>query len=281
MTYEPHEELPDPSNDDQTVWRYLEFTQLMSILERESLWFTAADGFDDPYEGAFPTPTLEAAVEKGEAMGWNFDEEEFMMMIQSPTKTFVQDLFLNCWHINEYESAAMWDQYSLMESGIAIRSTIGRLKNAFEACDEYDVHLSPVEYIDFRDEDIREGFIPRRFLYKRKSYEHENELRAIIQLNEMMEVETSLAKEKGMPIANPELDKQPVPRVEPFASAAGEELPPGIYASINLEALIDKIFIAPDAPKWVKETVVDIAARYDDLNSNDVVMSSLKSDLLR
>ena len=34
---------------------------------------------------------------------------------------------VNSWHMNEYESAAMWDIYSTRDFGIAIRSTIKRL----------------------------------------------------------------------------------------------------------------------------------------------------------
>lgn len=245
MPYEPHDKLPEPEDGNQTIWRYLEFTQLMSILECGSLWFTSANGFDDPYEGSFTMPTLEVAVDKAKGMGWDINEEDFMKMVQSTPDHFGNDLFLNCWHKNNYESAAMWSKYSLVDSGIAIRSTVNRFIDALGACEEYKVHLSPVEYVDYRDEEIQEGFLPRRFLYKRKSYRYEKELRALVQLNDVLEVETAVAQEKGLNIRHPGEDVQRYPRIEPYASVVGEDLPPGIYVSVDLDTLIDKIFYRP------------------------------------
>ncbi|AHG00717.1 hypothetical protein HALLA_05700 [Halostagnicola larsenii XH-48] len=280
MPYEPHDKFPEPEDDDQTIWRYLEFPQIMSILEHESLWFTAANGFEDPYEGSFTMPDLEEVVEKALAMGWDIEEEELMKMVQSTPDHFQNDLFLNCWHMNEYESAAMWNQYSLADGGIAVRSTVHRFKDALSACKEYDVSLSPVVYADFREEVVRETFLPRRFLYKRKSYEHEKELRAIIHLQDILEVETSVAREKGLNIRHPDKEVQQYPRIEPYASMLREELPPGLYVSVDLDILIDKIFVAPDAPGWFEETVKEIVDTYA-LSSVEVEKSSLKSELLK
>jgi hypothetical protein len=36
---------------DTVVWQYMDFTNLVSILERKELFFSRADNFDDPYEG--------------------------------------------------------------------------------------------------------------------------------------------------------------------------------------------------------------------------------------
>lgn len=280
MTYTEHEELPAPEDTTQTIWRYLDFSQLMSILEREALWFTAADQLDDPHEGGFTMPDLEYAVEQGRSMGWEFDEEEFMEMIQSATDHFVKDLYINCWHMNNYESAAMWQQYSKQESGIAIRSTIDRFIDALDACDEYDVHISPVDYIDFREDDNREGFILKRYLSKRKSYQHEQEVRALFQLNDIIEVETSRALEEDLPMHNPGQPVQQYPKTEPYASALDEPMPPGRYVPVDLESLIEKVFVAPDAPGWIKETVEKTVDSYG-WDSEVVDKSSLKSTLLR
>ena len=39
---------------------------------------------------------------------------------------------VNSWHMNEYESAVMWDIYSTRDFGIAIQSTIKRLCDSLE-----------------------------------------------------------------------------------------------------------------------------------------------------
>jgi len=41
-------------------------------------------------------------------------------------------VFVNPWHKNEFESAAMWKLYLKSEEGVAIRTTVERLKHAFE-----------------------------------------------------------------------------------------------------------------------------------------------------
>lgn len=39
-------------------------------------------------------------------------------------------VFVNCWHLNEYESAAMWDLYLKNEEGVAIQTTFNRIKKS-------------------------------------------------------------------------------------------------------------------------------------------------------
>lgn len=288
MAYTEHDKLPTPKDTGKTIWRYLDFTQFISIIEREALWFTAADQLDDPIEGGFTMPDLEYAVEQGRSMGWEFDEDEFMEMVQSTPNHFVKDLYINCWHKNEYESAAMWQQYSQQNSGIAIRSTINRFIDALDVCDgdirddcdEYNVHISPVEYKNFRKDNIREGLMLKKYLYKRKSYRHEKEVRALFQLNDIIEVETERAEKEDLTIQNPGQPWQQYPKTEPYASILDEPMPPGVYVCIDLDDLIEKIFVAPDAPEWIETTVEKIVDRYG-WDSDVVEKSSLKSTLLK
>jgi hypothetical protein len=39
--------------------------------------------------------------------------------------------FINCWHLSEYESSAMWDIYSRKNEGIAILSSETNFMKAF------------------------------------------------------------------------------------------------------------------------------------------------------
>jgi hypothetical protein len=40
--------------DYTTIWQYMDFTKLVSILERKELFFARVDRVDDPYEGTIP-----------------------------------------------------------------------------------------------------------------------------------------------------------------------------------------------------------------------------------
>ena len=72
--------------EDSTTWKeienlipyleYLDFTQLTSILERERIWFSNIQQFEDPYEGTIPRKNIEEEIEKiknllvNEDMNW-------------------------------------------------------------------------------------------------------------------------------------------------------------------------------------------------------------------
>jgi len=41
-----------PRNQNATLWRYMDLTKFMALLEDSAVFFSAAEEFDDPYEGA-------------------------------------------------------------------------------------------------------------------------------------------------------------------------------------------------------------------------------------
>jgi hypothetical protein len=109
-----------PAN--RQLWRYIDFTQLNSILERGSLWFNRADLFDDPLEASMPRANVDTR-------NMRYAETEIPeSALETMSKSFEKHrktTYLSCWHLNQYESAAMWDQYSRENQGIAIQSTVG------------------------------------------------------------------------------------------------------------------------------------------------------------
>ena len=44
----------DPLPDDAVLWRYMDFTKFVSLLEKSSLFFARADKLEDPFEGYLP-----------------------------------------------------------------------------------------------------------------------------------------------------------------------------------------------------------------------------------
>ena len=80
--------------------------------------------------------------------------------------------------MNQYESAAMWNIYSKTSESIAIQSSFKRLKDSFNS-NSKKIYIGKVNYADYNTEWIPEGNLLYPFLYKRKSFEHEKEIRAI------------------------------------------------------------------------------------------------------
>ena len=148
---------------------------------------------------------------------------------------------VNCWHMNEHESAAMWRLYLKSNEGIAVQSTYRKLRDALT--DEETIHLGVVKYIDYETDLINNGDLLSALIHKRKSFEHEREVRALIR-------------------------KFPKPGVE-----RGDPISHGLMIKVDLEKLIEKIFIAPTAPTWFAELVRSLIQRYG--YSFEVVQSKL------
>ena len=108
---------------DHELSRYMDFLKFVDLLQQRALWFTRLDQFPDPYEGLLTTPTAEffaaARSRTGYRGGVNYEKFRKLRCV-------------NCRHMNDYESAAMWDLYS-KAGGVAIRSRFCRLAESFPA----------------------------------------------------------------------------------------------------------------------------------------------------
>jgi hypothetical protein len=85
--------------------------------------------------------------------------------------------FINCWHMNENESDAMWRIYARTSDAVAIQSTFARLQRVLSD----RAFIGVVKYVDYDTEWMPEGNTLYPFVHKRKSFEHERELRAVMQ----------------------------------------------------------------------------------------------------
>ena len=144
--------------------------------------------------------------------------------------------FLNCWHLGENEPAAMWKLYLKSDEGVAIQSTFRRLADSLSACVEHQVFIGQVEYIDYDKHQVPEGNTFSPFLYKRISFEHERELRAVIQelpVNEKGAVDWS----------------KPLPAT-------------GIYVRVDVQELVQGIYVSPGAPAWFCELAGSVIEKY-------------------
>src|SRR3990172_7066486 len=169
MPAEVHRVFIAPKNPNIKIWRYMDFTKYLSFLEKRALFFTRSDKFDDPYEGSTTQAnvTNRSTVYKNASPSWL---EQWSLWSRQWT-------YINCWHMNEYESAAMWSLYAKTNEAIAIQSTYQRLFD----CLPPKTYVGKVHYIDYDKDWLPEGntFFP--YVHKRKSFEHEQELRAVIQ----------------------------------------------------------------------------------------------------
>ena len=119
-------------------------------------------------------------------------------------------------------------------AGVAIRSTFDRLKTSLEGS-ETAVYLGEVTYIDSSKDLIPEGNAFTPAMCKRKSFEHESELRALV-----MDLEIS---EGG--------------HVD-FEASVWEV---GVEVEADLKTLVEKVHVSPTAPVWFADLVAAVTAR--------------------
>jgi hypothetical protein len=58
--FREHESLDTPE-DDTILWRYLDLSHFLNLLNRQTFYFANRREFDDSWEGAIPATTTEAA----------------------------------------------------------------------------------------------------------------------------------------------------------------------------------------------------------------------------
>lgn len=179
---------------DESLWRYMDFTKLLSLLEHNSLYFARADTFEDPFEGEWPSATAQLFKKVGNTKA-----------LQTP-RELQQRYFISCWCCSEYESAALWKLYLQSVEGVAIRTDAASLAAALESAPQ-KITLAKVGYIDY-DSNTQipwtKSYVPL-FTRKRRSFSHEREVRAIFHSSRMTSGE---ALGIAIPVSVPALIKK-------------------------------------------------------------------------
>lgn len=238
FVYHPKDfRVPSP---DTVLWRYVDFPKFVSLLDSRELFFTRADKFEDKFEGARgfnfhkdaiysslkPQLTLKVRNElKKKGVNHPTDDvieaelkKETLLLLNTQQKKR-EEYFVSCWHANDMESEAMWKLYiSAKNQGIAIQTTMERLCYSIGSS---NFELGAVNYISF-EEPLGVDSIP--VWYKRKAFQHEQEVRAVI-------------RETG-------------------TSGVGKAV------EVDLDLLIEKVYISPSAPTWFASLVERTMGRY-------------------
>jgi hypothetical protein len=222
-----------PEDPDTIVWKYLDLSKFLDLLLSRKLFMSRSDKFEDQYEGTFSEPTYE------EIKKLAINNPDFLDYY----KTHREKVAISSWHINEYESFAMWQIFTQNSEGLAIQSTIGRLQKALEPEKNLKQYIGQVNYIDYKKEYIPfdDMFFP--FLFKRKSFQYEREVRIISDTSE-----TKI------------------------------NINDGIKINVDINQLIDKIYIHPKSENWYKNLVIQLVSKLGfDI---EIEKSDLESDIL-
>jgi hypothetical protein len=244
--YEAHNDLTCPS-DTTRLWRFMDIGKFLFLLQTSVLYFCRQDLLRDPYEGLWNDQGLRAYSSHPNAI----DVKGMQMLLNEQRRW----MYVSSWHMNEFESAAMWELYLKTPEGIAIETDFARFRDCFSAEPFRKVFISEVKYIDYEKEPIpwNSGFFVS--VHKRKSFEHERELRALVW--SLLEVKPDNPDQKEMTL-------------DPSKN------PPGIDIKVNLGKLMRRVFVSPAAGSWYVEIVRSILEKYGYVDV-PVMQSSLYS----
>ena len=236
-----HSSFLQPQDTLLPVWRYLSLTKFISLLSNKAFYFSRADLLGDPHEGTIP-------AENAANIRTQFcdpDRPDLIVKARKMNKLFT---YVSCWHLNETESEAMWRLYCPTNEGVALQTTYAKLAQSIQTV---DVYLGLVRYIDYRSQfmPLDNAFNP--IMHKRKAFEHEREVRAVMwQINSIESIERDFD----------ELE-------------CHERNPRGFNVSIDLARTLDAIYVNPYAPDLYYEVVRAVMDKFS-------VSTSLKRSYL-
>lgn len=219
--YQEHPVFDTPG-DDAVLWRYMDFTKFVSLLETSALHFARADKLGDPFEGARSPmnrvirPLLYGDKIPAESFEW-FDN--YSRELRAYT-------FVSCWHESAHESAALWKLYAHDSQGVAVKTSCSGLKGCFSTDDT--IYIGRLRYVDFDQTPIPERNSLAPFTYKRQEFAHEHEVRAVIRHE---------------------------PNEELLCTEGRTSSDGGLYYRASLDTLIREVRIAPYAPDWYADLV--------------------------
>ncbi len=222
-----HDLFESPQSRHIKLWRFMSLPKLLSMLDSRSVYFARADLLGDPFEG---TVTRMTRVIR------EISSPDFAAVMSQATIEIRNRIFVSCWHENNYESAAFWGRYCDEREGVCVQTTFQRL---WDNLKEEDIHIGRVKYIDYDKDYIPDGNVFHAILHKRRSFEHEREIRAV-----MSRLPTNFG--------TPECLQSP-------------EYEDGFHISVDPQNLIEAIYVAPRAQEWFIE-VVENACQLRNLN---------------
>lgn len=217
------------------LWRYMDLAKFISMMKSSTLYFSSPEYFEDIFEGAhgmlknkqawddFYLSYARAAIITAPDNCWHEIEKE---ELEKNAKSIVEQIshrrkgiFINCWYHSEFESEAMWKIYAAnVKNAIAIQTTYGELKQQVGE----RATIKSVRYVDYSNQFVGPN---EEYWCKRKSFEYEKEVRAVI---------------------------------HDFDSAKQT----GISVMVNLNEMIKNIYVSPYASDWFHDIVVDLVDHY-------------------
>jgi hypothetical protein len=223
-----HPAFPAPKDREAKIWRYLDFAKFVWMLDQRRLSMPHCTLMEDPFEGTTPQRLIEDLESRAERE----NNRARLERLRKLAGDFRKGYFVSSWHANDVESEAMWKLFSASTNAVALQTTFARLRDSLPPY----VGVGMVRYIDYRSEALAGADLFQWIMHKRKSFAHEQEVRAVASLHTPDDI-------GGKEIR-----------------AQSDEF--GFYPEIDLEKLIEAVHVHPLAEKWFVELVRRVVERF-------------------
>lgn len=288
----------------------MDLAKFISLLDCEEIYFVRGDRFEDKLEGSYSKPTIQKIDKLIHAFlnfgGIEIFQSELRVILNLINQINRLSVFISCWHMNEYESYAMWDLYNKDGKGIAIQSTVDKIQASLDTInndDSLNITAGKVHYLDFESEEFKavpldiQGLQSESsfsisikalyiFLHKRISFSHEKEMRFLCDRSSQFNLD--LPQQKLIIVPNQSDDHNLKATLDDWQKILTERLdnlrksPTSVKVKIKpgyMNTLIEKVYVSPRAQGYFNESLVTgVIERYG--LSCDVKKSDLSQDPL-
>lgn len=207
-----------PVKDTTVIWRFMDYEKFLHLLVEQSLYFARPDQFEDKNEGMLGMNDIY------DMAFTSFNRESVQKSLEEYRKS-IEDVGVSCWYCRKKESLPMWKLYASGKLGIAMKTTVGKLKASLYKLEE-EFYLGRIDYSEKKYKGIKDQTRLDRLFTKDLFYKAEDELRVVVQLDSNKNKE----------------ERQFIP--------------------IDLLNLVDKIVISPYASSSTYRVICDIVQKY-------------------
>ena len=221
--------IDDDLENSQKLWRYMNLSKFVSLIEKNALWLARADTLRDKHEGRFPDEMRKTIEKAYEEFG---DDDTSVVKDADDFQDYLRkNTFLSCWHRNFDENMVMWEIYGRDNNALAIQTTVEAMKNSVDPS-KLSGHSLILKNVTYQRADEISGVLKYEecFFIKRPHFSFEKEVR---------------------------ISLDTYSRYSP-----SKKTPYGHELSVNINGLIEKILIHPDSPDWFMDVINSITKKY-------------------
>jgi len=232
----------------------MDFAKFIDLLERQVLWFSRTDQFEDPLEGTYTDAERKHLLSlDGSTAAPGLHVSDRILVGPKYMRTTA---YVSCWRAGAEESMAMWDQYSRARGSgmVAVKTTVENLKLAISESD-LRIFLGKVNYLGWDLASWNNNGLAMCFR-KDSSYEHEKEVRAVVWDPDIVGwnmTDALNAARKRSDYHNSGSD--------PFLLRK-EDGKPGIDVAFAPARFVTEVVIGPREERWVSTLVESVLKRY-------------------